>query len=255
MTPLGHIDRRLEAVHRPLPPSRPAATLDLAALADSGHLVPDAMDGRLAEEMRVIKQPLLRRARAADAASQRLRLVMVTSALPGEGKTTFAINLAMSLATEPDHTVLLVDVDVRRGHAMRRLGVDARGGLAELLANPAQPLHDLVRRTELPRLSVLPAGRADHLPTELLAGRACERLLDRLLDEHPDQLVVFDAPPLLTGSQAEVLAPQVGQVVVVVQAWRTPMRAVARAFARVSACAEVSAVLGRARATPAGLVA
>jgi protein-tyrosine kinase len=244
---------RLETLQRnvaataSLTPMLPPAALDLRRLALGGHLVPGAMEGRLAEELRVIKQALLHKARGVDGGSARLALVMVTSALPGEGKTTLSINLAMSLAAEIDRSVLLVDVDTASGTAMRRLGVDDEPGLMDLLTNPALPLHEAIRRTDVPRLSVLPAGRRQRLPTELLASRSMDRLLERLLRDFPDQIVVFDAPPLLTRSEAKVLASHVGQVLMVVEACRTPVRAVARAFACLAGCPEVTSVLNRAR--------
>lgn len=235
----GHAGEHLH----PVAPASAPLLLDLRGLAAAGYLVPGAEDSRRAEELRVIKQPLLREMRAAPASPGRQALVMVTSALPGEGKTTLAINLAMSLAMEPDRSVLLVDLN---GAAMRRLGVVREKGLMDLVADPDLPLHEVIRPTQVPRLSVLPPGRSNRLAAEVLASRAMGRLLDRLAADCLDRVVVIDAPPLLAGSAAKALATQVGQVVVVVQARRTPVRAVQRAFACLLHCAAVTSVLNRA---------
>jgi protein-tyrosine kinase len=103
-----------------------------------------------------------------------------------------------------------------------------------------------VLHTNVPKLSVLPAGRHNHLSTELLASAAMDTLLRRLSSEYPGQVVVFDAPPLLLTSEAKVLASRVGQVVVVVEAARTQRASVKEAFAAVEQCPNVMSVLNKA---------
>ena len=235
-------------------PPRVDVVLDIERLERTGQLVPMQTRTLLAEEFRAIKRPLLKNARSKKSAANRLSLIMVTSALPGEGKTFFAINLAMSIATEIDLSVLLIDADVVRQDAMDRLGVAAEGGLLDLLTDPSRSLDDVVLRTNVPKLSLLPAGRRNNLSTELLASSAMDKLLQRLANEFPRQVVVFDAPPLLLTSQARVLASRVGQVVLVVEASRTQRNVVEQAFAVVEQCPIVLSVLNKAseRASGAG---
>lgn len=235
-------------------PPRVDVVLDIERLERTGQLVPMQTRTLLAEEFRAIKRPLLKNARSKKSAANRLSLIMVTSALPGEGKTFFAINLAMSIATEIDLSVLLIDADVVRQDAMDRLGVAAEGGLLDLLTDPSLSLDDVVLRTNVPKLSLLPAGRRNNLSTELLASSAMDKLLQRLANEFPRQVVVFDAPPLLLTSQAKVLASRVGQVVLVVEASRTQRNVVEQAFAVVEQCPIVLSVLNKAseRASGAG---
>ncbi len=228
--------------------------LDIAGLERAGQLVPTAERSVLAEEFRTIKRPLLKSARSKNAAAERLPLIMVTSALPGEGKTFFAINLAMSIATEIDLSVLLIDADVVRQDAMDRLGVGPGAGLLDLLTDTSLGLDDVVLRTNVAKLSVLRAGNRHNLSTELLASSAMDQLLHRLASEFPRQVVVFDAPPLLVTSQAKVLASRVGQVVLVVEASRTQRNVVEQAFAAVEQCPIVLSVLNKSseRASGAG---
>jgi protein-tyrosine kinase len=219
--------------------------LDIEGLQRAGQLVPTDTRSVQAEELRSIKRPLLKNARSKNAAAQRLPLIMVTSALPGEGKTFFSINLAMSIATEIDLSVLLVDADVLRQDAMERLGVGPGPGLLDLLSDPAVTLDDVVQRTNVPKLSVLRAGYRHNLSTELLASSAMDKLLHRLANDHPRQIVVFDAPPLLVTNQAKVLAAHLGQVVVLVEASRTQRHVVQQAFATLEQCPIVMSVLNK----------
>ena len=230
--------------------TRPAitVTLDLRALQSSGYLVPGQHRTALAEEFRHVKRPLLTLARDKGLESRRQTLIMVTSALSGEGKTFCAINLAMSVAAEIDGSVLLVDADVVQPSLLRRLGVPPMPGLLDLLADPTLELSQVVAATNVPKLSILSAGTPNAMSTELLASEAMERLLASLAEDHPDRVVIFDAPPLLLTSEAQVLASRVGQVVMVVEAARTPRQALAQAFAQLEACPVVMPLLNKARA-------
>jgi protein-tyrosine kinase len=223
------------------------ATLDLHALESSGHLVPSQQRTPLAEEFRRVKRPLLTVARDPGPDSRRQTLIMITSTLSGEGKTFCAINLAMSMAAEIDRSVLLVDADVVQPNLLRRLGVPPMPGLLDLLADSTLELSRVVAGTNVPKLSILSAGTPNAMSTELLASEAMERLLVSLAEEQPDRVVIFDAPPLLLTSEAQVLAARVGQVVMVVEAGRTPRHALAQAFAQLEACPVVMPLLNKAQ--------
>ena len=219
--------------------------LDIEGLQRAGHLVPTDTRSVQAEELRNIKRPLLKNARSKNSADQRLSLILVTSAIPGEGKTFCAINLALSIATEIDLSVLFIDADVLRQDAMARLGIGPGLGLLDLLSDPSLSLDDVVQRTNVPKLSILRAGFRQNLSNELLASKAMDQLLQRLAHEHPHQIVVFDAPPLLATNQARVLAANVGQVVLLVEAARTQRHIVQQAFAAVEHCPIVMSVLNK----------
>ncbi|MDO9237000.1 MAG: XrtA-associated tyrosine autokinase [Aquabacterium sp.] len=222
--------------------------LDLKRLAANGFLVPGAPRTQIEAEFRVVKRPLLMNATGESAAPiVRGNLIMVTSALPGEGKTFSAINLAMSIAMELDHTVLLVDADVVRPSVLSRLGLPPAKGLLDVLTTPGTDLADVMLKTNIPKLTILPAGTANSRTTELLASGAMVDLLTELATSYKDRIVIFDAPPLLPSTESRVLATHVGQVIVVVEADQTPRPAISQAFATLEDCPVVMAVLNKCR--------
>lgn len=220
--------------------------VDLDRLTTEGYLVPNMGRSALAEQLRVIKRHLL--ANTTDAASKvipRANLIQVVSAMPGEGKTFFAMNLAMSIAMEVDHSVLLVDADVLRPSVLARLGVEPCPGLMDVLGSEKMELADVMLRTNVPKLTLLPAGTANAKSTEMLASIAMADLLDELAAKYSDRIVVFDSPPLIPTTESRVLASRVGQVVMVVEADRTTHAQVAQAYAAVEKCPVVLSVLNK----------
>jgi len=208
--------------------------VDLLRMSRAGLLTPGNPRSQLEEEFRIIKRPLLENVRGQTAVRpHRANLIMVTSALPGEGKTQTAINLAVSIAMELDHTVLLVEADVLRPSALERMGVHAGQGLLDLLDDGSCELADVLLKTNIPKLTVLPAGRARSRSTELLASDAMNELLEELASKYSDRVIVFDTPPLLPTTESRVLASNMGQVVMVVEASTTPISTIRQAFATV----------------------
>jgi protein-tyrosine kinase len=228
--------------------------LDLLALSEQGYLVPGAPRSVLVDEFRGIKQPLLKQARAqaepgAAASSTHAghaNLIMVTSALAGEGKTFCAVNLALSIASEVDSSVLLVDADVLRPAVMERLGVrGAHKGLLDLLSDTTLALPDLILKTNVPKLSILPAGAPTSHSTELLASDALGELLHEIATRYPERIVIFDAPPLLSTTESRVLATRMGQILMVVAADQTQSLDLAQAYTALEHCPNVFSVLNR----------
>ncbi|AVR96863.1 XrtA-associated tyrosine autokinase [Pseudoduganella armeniaca] len=222
------------------------AEIDLARLQRLGMVTHDGARTGVAEDFRIIKRPLLRSTRAADGQPVRhSNLIVVTSALPGEGKTYCAINLAMSMAMERDTTVLLVDADVARPSLLAALGLAPRVGLMDVLLEDKLDLSDVILRTNVPALSILPAGRRTRHATELLASRGMTRLLEDIANRYPDRIVIFDSPPLLITTEASVLAAQMGQVVLVVEAERTTHSAVREALRQLESCPNVNLIYNK----------
>jgi protein-tyrosine kinase len=225
--------------------------LDLARLAEAGYLVPGAPRSALADEFRGIKQPVLKKVRGepgvdSGSAASHANLIMVTSALAGEGKTFCALNLALSIASEVDSSVLLVDADVVRPAVMNRLGLQGRfKGLLDLLSDTTLELPDLILKTNVPKLSVLPAGAPSIHSTELLASDAMHELLQDIATRYPDRIVIFDAPPLLSTTESRVLAARMGQILMIVSAGTTPELDIAQAFTALEHCPNVMCVLNR----------
>lgn len=234
----------------PVPANRRVA-IDLKRLAEKNMVTSDGGRNPVAEEFRVIKRPLIKKAFADNGtARHRNNLIMVTSALPGEGKTFTAINLAISIAMELDHTVLLVDADVARPSVLRTLGLKSDIGLMDVLLDPKLDIADVLMKTNIDTLSLLPAGKNHRHATELLASQTMSSLLDEIASRYPDRIVIFDSPPLLLTSEARVLASQMGQIVVVVEAETTTMHAVRSALSQIETCTNVNLVYNKARDFP-----
>lgn len=227
-----------------------SVTLDLDLLEEAGVLASTKVRSTIAEEFRHIKRPLLDNVRKGRSSQNgRPALIMVTSALPGEGKTFFALNLAVSMAIEIDTSVLLVDGDVVRCNLMRSLGLQARKGLLDVLTNPSLDVADVMLKTNIPRLSLLPAGTSNMRSTEILASEAMSNFLEELANRYKDRVVIFDSTPLLLTSEAKVLAAKMGQVLVVVEESRTSYADLQKAFAAVESCPTVMSVLNKDRNT------
>jgi len=225
--------------------------LDLTRMRELGMVTAAGGRTNLLEEFRIIKRPLLKRAfseRAPNANPS--NLIMVTSSLPGEGKTYCSINLAMSIAMELDHTVLLVDADVARPSVLRTLGLPAHRGLMDCLVDDKLDLSDVLLRTNVDTLAILPAGTSTPRATELLASSTMTQLLHELAHRYPDRIIIFDSPPLLLTSEARVLASHMGQIVVVVESQTTTQHAVKEALTQLEGMSNVNLIYNKTRDIP-----
>lgn len=235
------------------PSPAPRVEIDLARLQSMGYLAPSAPRSQLADEFRVIKRPLLTNiVSKSPAGGAPSNLIMITSALPGEGKTFSALNLALSIASEMDRTVLLVDADVQRPAILDRLGLPRSKGLLDLLTDPEVKVQDVLLRTNIEKLSILPAGSPQSHATELIASEAMARLIDELAGRYADRVLIFDAPPLLPSTESRVLATHMGQVVMVVAADRTPQASAVSALATIESCPVVMTLLNKVKYLGAG---
>jgi protein-tyrosine kinase len=221
--------------------------VDRAALRASGLIPPEKQERRLANEYRHIKRPLIAAALGKGVNPlPKGHLIMVASALPGDGKTFTSMNLALSMALEKDISVLLVDADVAKPHISTTFGVAAEPGLVDALANAELDIESLVIPTDFPGLSILPAGRAHETATELLASERMEHIVSALAQSDARRIVVFDSPPLLLTSESRALADVVGQIVLVVRAGATSKSAVTDALALLGDDKPVGIVLNQA---------
>ena len=236
----GSVDGRIAEAplgrHRVAPaggaPSR-ALAIDRERLRRQSMIVPGSVRTAIAEDFRRIKRQVLTRVAGPETGKAPANLVAVTSALPGEGKTFCAINRALSIALEVDRTVLLVDADVAKPDVPNALGLKADKGLMDLLLDRGMRLQDVLWKTDVGKLALLPAGTKHEHATELLASDAMNELLQELAGRYHDRIVIFDSPPLLAASEAGVLAGQVGQIILVVEAAKTSESALKDALARV----------------------
>ncbi|MCK6432969.1 MAG: tyrosine-protein kinase family protein [Burkholderiaceae bacterium] len=210
--------------------------LDLQTLQAAGIVTPNAARTNIADQFRVVKRPLILNAMGKGAAPvANGNLIMVTSALSGEGKSFTSVNLAMSIAAELDHTVMLVDADVARPSVLRMLGLPPGPGLLDLLEGRAE-MADVLLRTNIDKLTVLPSGTPHPRATELLASDAMRQLLADMASRYPDRIIIFDSPPLLLTTESRVLASHMGQIVVVVHAGKTLQADVQHALSTIESC-------------------
>jgi protein-tyrosine kinase len=228
-----------------------ALAINHSALQVAGLLPPKHMEREIALQYRQIKRPLIDAAigRGAER-SPNAHLVMVSSAMPGEGKTFTSLNLALSLSLERDVRVLLVDADLAKPHISRLLGVADAPGLLDVLRDPKLDVERVILPTNIPRLAVLPAGTHSEDATELLASARMQEVVKAIGLRDANRMAIFDSPPLLLTTESRALAQVAGQVVMVVYAGVTSQQVVLDALTYIGAGPQVSLILNQSRATP-----
>jgi len=206
--------------------------INLTALRAAGYLPEEANARRFDDEYRQIKRPLIDRALAGKSGGELdPRIIMVTSALPGDGKTFTSVNLALSIARDLDISVLLVDADIPKPHVSEIFGLTTLPGLTDALIDGTRRVESMILPTNIRGLSLLPAGRPAEGGEELFASERMRRVLSALMANHPRRLVLLDSSPLLVTSESRTLMSNVGQVVMVVRAGQTPQAAILDAVA------------------------
>lgn len=229
--------------------NRYSVHIDREALRAAGYLPEAEQDRRFADEYRRIKRPILEVAFGADAGAlpRNPRLVMMASALPGDGKTFTSINLALSLARERDSSVVLVDADVAKPHISRIFGVENQLGLLDVLADTTLDIAGRIIPTDVRGLSILPAGGQRDGATELLASARMGQVIRDILARNPRCIALFDSSPLIVSSESRALAAVMGQVVLVVRSGHTPRGAVTECLEILRDASTVRLVLNQGR--------
>ncbi len=222
--------------------------IDWVTLAAEGFIDQNNTKSQLAEEFRVIKRPLVNNIQdSAINGIQRSNLILICSSLPGEGKTFVSINLALSIANELDKKVLLIDADVEKPSISKQFGIKSSTGLIEYLESDKITFSDILLKTDLPSLSLIPAGKRHKYSTELLSSQRMYLFADEVSRRYSDRIVIFDSPPLLVATQAQVLAELVGQVVLVIGAEETPQSVVNDSIAKLANCDVVMTLLNKTK--------
>lgn len=225
---------------------------DTARLREAGRLPSVDMSRQVDEEMRRIKWPLLNAVTGREVDQKaRNNVILVTSALPGEGKTFTSLNLALSIVRDREMRVVLVDGDVARPGLTPALGLEGRPGLNDALEDTRMDVREVTYQTDVPGLFFVPAGRwNDHSP-EFFAGSRMPQVILELSRRVGNGVIVFDSPPLLATNEAQAVTRYVGQVLMVVRADDTEQQAVIDALQLVDRGAQVKAVLNRVTASMA----
>jgi exopolysaccharide/PEP-CTERM locus tyrosine autokinase len=202
----------------------------LGELRERRLLPPLEQDHRIKNEFHAIKRVLLGNmpGRTEDP-EESANIIMVSSALPSEGKTVCTLNLALALALERDYQVVLIDGDVINPTISRSLGVEQEPGLLDVLRTADGDLSDVEIGTGIEGLSVVPAGRRDQDAPELLSSNRMMRLVSKM-KAHPNRIYLFDSTPILLTNESRSLSEMAGQIVFVVRAGVTPRNAVKTAL-------------------------
>jgi len=206
-------------------------TVDNTVLRAGGYLPEQGQERQFADQYRRIKRPLIDQAISGDVSVAESRVIVVTSALPGEGKTFTSINLALSMALERDISVLLVDADVSKRHISEIFGLDQQTGLVDALVDEKLDAESVILPTTTPSLSIIPAGRRVPDTAELLSSNRMREIVTSLSARNPRRILLIDSPPLLVTNEGRTLVKLAGQVVLVVRAGQTPRHAVQAAVA------------------------
>jgi protein-tyrosine kinase len=219
-------------------------TLDFDRLHAMGFTTPGDQS-TLAEEFRLIKRPLLDNSFNREPRAENANLLMVTSAGPHEGKTFVALNLAMSMASEHNVHVLLIDADVVNPSVPLVLGFDAQHGMIDVVRDPSIELADVMVRTNIENLTLLPAGQFTPMANELLASSQMTSFVADIARRYSDRIIIFDSPPVLARTEPTVLARHVGQIVFVVEAEKTSRSSISDALRLIDVNKSVRIVLNK----------
>jgi exopolysaccharide/PEP-CTERM locus tyrosine autokinase len=226
--------------------------IDRERFAAAGVSFPADDRSRLAEEFRIIKRAVIARA-AQPAADHRGagagRLILVTSARPLEGKTFVAANLALSIASERESRALVVDCDSVHQSVSKLLGIEKEPGFGDWLAGDKTEIAEIMLRTNIANFSVIPAGRAHSNIPEMLSSSRVKSLFEEMARRYSDRYIVLDAPPCLAASEATIIAPLVGQIVFVVEAFRTQREEVEESLRLLQGCPQIGLVLNKSEGT------
>lgn len=204
-------------------------------LRSKDMLVKDSSLGpEFANDYGRIKRPLLSNAFGKTSSLlEKGNLILVTSSIPGEGKTHTSINLALSIALERDHSVLLIDCDSTRHGTSSTLNIRDNTGLVELLDNKDLTIEDVILKTDIDDLFLMSSGKHHDFVTELFASQRMSALITELTDRLKDYVIILDAPPLLPTPVTQVLCELVGQIVFVIEAGKTPQSVVEEALSMI----------------------
>jgi receptor protein-tyrosine kinase len=224
----------------------PELVLDRGRLASYGITMPSSARSRTVEEFRLVKRNLMTQFSQGDSGPDQRsnRLIMVTSARPGEGKTFISLNLALAFASERDVKALLVDIDTQHSTLQTILGISSEQGIVDLLAG-ARELSEVLIQTNIPNLMVLPSGRGGpHVP-ELFSSNKMAILMAEMTRRFADRYIIIDTPPCMASTDAAALAPLVGQIAFIVEAHHTQEVEIEASLSMLSACPRVSLLLNK----------
>lgn len=227
--------------------------LDEEQLIRRGLLAPLEHAIPVADEFRRIKRPLIDNAiKHRGNSEDHMNLILLASAMPGVGKTFCSVNLAASISLERELNVLLVDADAAKPHISEAFDLADRPGLIDILEDETMSIDEVLVRTDLNDIQVLPAGCKHSQSTELLASERMEDVMHELATRYADRIIVLDSPPLLVTSEAQAVAMQVGQIAMVVESGITTNQEIQEALEQLSPDKAINMILNKSLYSKAG---
>lgn len=227
--------------------------IDEGHLIHSGLLAPLDQAIPVADEFRRIKRPLIENTlKSAGNDNGFMNVIMVASALPGSGKTFCAVNLAASMSLERELNVMLIDADVAKPHISKAFGLDEHAGLLDILEDETRSIDEVLVRTDLNDIQILPAGRKHSQSTELLASDRMADVIRELATRYPDRIIIMDSPPLLLTSEAQALTKQAGQIALVIESGKTLHQEVLETLETLDQSKPINAILNKSIYTQPG---
>jgi Mrp family chromosome partitioning ATPase len=244
------IEPRMRPPHfvQPAPARLQQVTISPTSLAANGIVLPSSGLSRTVEEFRALKRHVLANAmRSADVANPAAsRIILVTSARAGEGKTFTSVNLALALAYEKDARVMLMDADAYRQSLMKYLGISAASGWLETVSGKSAGLDDVVLETNVPGFSVLPTGKETGQIPEIMSSRRMKDLLDELVRQDARRFIIIDSLPCLTSTEPSILSALAGQTLFVVAAHQTSREDIEASLRLLNSSPSVNFILNKA---------
>jgi protein-tyrosine kinase len=224
-----------------------AVRLKLGELRRKGMITPDNFKSKLSFEFRAVKRKLLANARDQKTQALTKNLIMVTSALPGEGKTFTSMNLALALAAERDLKVLLIDGDVIHPSLGALFEPVDPKGLTDVLNGNCSNIEEVMHPCgNMPNLNVVFAGPRDERAPELMSSRRMVDICHEISTRYNNRIVIFDTPPVLASSETANLAMHVHQTIMVVSAGQANRSQLQSALENLSICQNISLVFNKA---------
>jgi protein-tyrosine kinase len=197
-----------------------------------------------AEEFRKLRTMILR-----TSISRPMQTILVTSAVPREGKSTIASNLALAISRGVKEHALFIDCDLRNSHKNPLLGLNIPLGLSDYLMGKLNH-SKLIVRTRIPKLSVLPSGSITSNPAELVGSEKMRNLMKALKSHYANRYIIIDSPPIMLTTEPIILSEMVDGVILVVLAEKTPREVVQRAVKEINKEKILGIVLNQIKAKP-----
>jgi receptor protein-tyrosine kinase len=251
-TPVAKAPQPAEPVRDARPVNGAAAAapntvhLNMDRLREGRMVTPDNRASVTYNEFRAIKRKLLPMTRDPETHATTKNIVMITSALAGEGKTYTAMNLAICLASERNLDVILVDGDVVRSSIAQYFQGAPAEGLLDILIGRRQNVDEVLTRcVEVPNLHILFSGRRDDSSPELLASQRMAEVCSALSRRFRECVVVIDAPPVLATAEPSALAMHVHHLLMVVAAGQSARHHIEEALAGVVACPSINLIFNK----------